>query len=303
MRARPSRRVLALLLLLALAIPMETAALGAEDCRGLVDEAQALFETGNTLYRQGHREMALQMFDKSHSLLLKADTDGDASLHDRLEGVFDIFYDLLSPMLPEMVEQLRAARRQVDTTFNEQAVYAGHVRDHIRYLVNERRQFLLNSYRKSYKYIPMIREEFERQGIPADLAYMALIESGFNPSALSHVGARGMWQFMPETARRFGLEVSEALDERLDPRKATEAAARYLKVLYAQFGNWPLAVAAYNCGENRVSKAMKRHGARSFWELVQHKALPLETRKYVPSIIAVTLISRDMERYGLPPMP
>jgi len=301
MRVPVLKSALGLLLLAGLALPLESVALGMEDRRKLVDEAQSVFDTGYTLYKEGHREVGLQMFDRSHSLLLKADLDGDIHLHERLEEVFRIYYDLLFPIVPEMVEQLKAMRRQIKSTFNERALYAGHVRAHIRHLVEERRQFLLNSYRKSYKYIPMIREEFSRQGIPTDLAYMALIESGFNPLALSHAGAKGLWQFMPETARRFGLEVSDTRDDRLDPRKATAAAASYLKTLYAQFGNWPLAVAAYNCGENRVAKAMRRHRARTFWELVQHKALPLETRRYVPSIIAVTLISRDMGRYGLSP--
>lgn len=302
MRPNVMRTAVALLLVAGLAAPLEVKALGVEDCRQLVYEAQSVFETGYALHEQGHREMALQMFEKSHSLLLKADRNGDMRLHQRLENVFEIYYELLSPIVPEVVQQLRVMRRQVKSTFRENAVHEGHVRAHIRDLVRNKRGFLINSFRKSHKYIPMIKREFTRQGIPTDLAYMALIESGFNPRALSHAGAKGIWQFMPETARRFGLRVSDTHDDRTDPVKSTKAAARYLKTLYRQFGNWPLAVAAYNCGEGRVARAMKKHRASSFWELVQEKALPGETQRYVPSIIAVTIISRDFQRYNLPPM-
>ena len=300
MREIPLKMTVVLLLVTGLALPLESKALGMEDCRELVNEAQSVFETGFSLHQQGHREMALQMFEKSHALLLKADMEGDISLHQRLENVFRIYYKQLSPIVPEVVEQLQRMRRQVKSTFKEKAVHEGHVRAHIRHLVKKKRQFLINSFRKSRKYIPMIREEFTRQGIPTDLAYMALIESGFNPNALSHAGAKGLWQFIPDTARRFGLEVSDERDDRLSPKKATKAAAKYLRTLYAQFGSWPLAVAAYNCGENRVARAMRKHRASTFWELVQHKALPVETQRYVPSIIAVTIISRDFDRYGLP---
>ena len=293
---------MALLLMAGLAAPLDARALGMEDCRQLVYEAQSVFETGYALHEQGHKEMALQMFEKSHALLLKADRNGDMRLHQRLENVFEIYYDLLSPIVPDTVQQLRIMRRQIKSTFRESAVHEGHVRAHINDLVRNKRGFLINSFRKSHKYIPMIKKEFTRQGLPTDLAYMALIESGFNPRALSHAGAKGIWQFMPETARRFGLKVTDTLDERTDPIKSTKAAARYLTTLYRQFGNWPLAVAAYNCGEGRVARAMKKHRANTFWELVQKKALPGETQRYVPSIIAVTIISRDFERYNLPSM-
>jgi len=282
-----------------LVFPVQVAALDSHGCRELVDEAQAIFETGYTLHESGNKAMALQMFERSHALLLEADLEGDIQLHQRLEGVFEIYYDKLEPILPEIVAQLRLMRKQIKTTFQEQAVHEGHVRVHIKRLVEDRRKFLVSSLKKSRKFIPMIRAEFSRQGIPTDLAYMALIESGFNPSALSHAGAKGIWQFMPATAERFGLKVSEGEDERLDPVKATKAAASYLRTLYSQFNNWPLAVAAYNCGENRVARAMKKHKATTYWELVQHKALPKETREYVPSIIAVTIISRNAGRYGL----
>lgn len=138
---------------------------------------------------------------------------------------------------------------------------------------------------KSEPFLPMISAVLREHGLPPQLAGIVAIESGFNASALSPKGARGLWQLMPETARRFGLEVSAGRDERLDPLKSSHAAAQYLKKLYAQFGDWPLALAAYNAGENRVDRAVDRLGARDFWTLSRHFALPEETRRYVPAVL------------------
>lgn len=123
-------------------------------------------------------------------------------------------------------------------------------------------------------------------GLPPSLLGVAAVESGFNPAALSPKGARGLWQLMPETARRYGLAVEPGRDDRLDPVKSTHAAARYMNDLYAQFQDWPLALAAYNAGENRVERALERRGAGDFWTLSRLAALPEETRRYVPTVLA-----------------
>lgn len=124
------------------------------------------------------------------------------------------------------------------------------------------------------------------KGLPTSLVSIAEVESGFNPKALSPKGARGLWQLMPTTARRYGLLVEGHLDERIDPVKSTFAAAAYMKDLYAQFGDWPLALAAYNAGENRVEQALQRVGAQDFWTLQRQAALPDETLRYVPAVLA-----------------
>jgi soluble lytic murein transglycosylase-like protein len=123
--------------------------------------------------------------------------------------------------------------------------------------------------------------------VPVELLAVALVESGFNPLALSPKGARGVWQLMPETAARYGLEVGVADDHRTHPEHSTRAAARYLSDLYRQFGDWKLALAAYNCGENRVRRIIERTGIRDFDQLARRGLLPLETRKYVPAVLAV----------------
>lgn len=131
---------------------------------------------------------------------------------------------------------------------------------------------------------PILREE----QVPTDLAAIVLVESGGQPTALSLKGARGLWQFMPDTARRYGLIVTPERDERLDVGRSTHAAGRYLRDLYRQFGNWELAFAAYNAGEDRVQHAIDRNGTRDFFKLSSARSMPLETMKYVPAVMDAT---------------
>lgn len=126
---------------------------------------------------------------------------------------------------------------------------------------------------------------FVEEGVPLELLVVAEIESGFHPLALSPKGARGPWQLMPATAQRLGLRVDKQADERIHPERATRAAARYLRGLHEQFGDWLLALAAYNAGEQRVAKAVELGGTRDFWRLAELQLLPLETRRYVPAIL------------------
>ncbi len=152
---------------------------------------------------------------------------------------------------------------------------------------------------RSGRYHDMIQRVLKEQGVPQDLMYLAQAESGFHPLALSRAGARGMWQFMGSRAKGYGLQRSYWVDERQDPEKSTRAAARHLKDLYNQFGDWYLAMAAYNSGPGTVQSAVKRTGYADFWELYRRNVLPKETRNYVPIIVAVTIIAKNPEQYGL----
>ena len=144
-------------------------------------------------------------------------------------------------------------------------------------------------------------EELTKQDVPLELQYLPVIESAINPNAVSRAGAVGLWQFMPGTAAGIGMEINSLVDERRDPRKASEGAARYLKQLYNIYGDWSLAIAAYNCGPGNVNKALKRAGGgkQDFWQIYNY--LPAETRGYVPAFIAANYVMNNYQRYGIEP--
>ena len=160
------------------------------------------------------------------------------------------------------------------------------------------RDWMTAALARSGRYMPRIRQIFADEGIPRDLAYVALVESAFKTAALSRAKARGVWQFIPATGRRFGLQQDWWVDERSDPEKATRAAARYLKELYTMFGDWNLALAGYNAGENVVLRAISRYHTSDFWQLYKTRGLRRETKNYVPLIHAAVVVANAPEKYG-----
>ncbi len=151
---------------------------------------------------------------------------------------------------------------------------------------------------RSTKYIEIMKDILIQKGLPEDLVYLPLIESGFNVNARSPAKAVGPWQFIESTGKRYGLIINWWVDERKDPIKSTEAAARYLSDLYKMFGDWSLALAAYNAGEGRVYKAVNRYGENDYWNLLGTKHLPRETKNYVPKFIAAITIAKQPENFG-----
>jgi membrane-bound lytic murein transglycosylase D len=173
---------------------------------------------------------------------------------------------------------------------------------HIARFTGEKREEFASYLARKADYETMIREKLRRRGMPEELLYLAMIESGFNPEAHSAQAARGIWQLVPDTAKRWGLQVDDTVDERTDAEKATDAALSYLSYLHNRFGSWYLAAAAYNTGENRVARIMTEATGREsgtdedylrIWE-----QLPGETRDFVPVMIAAIRIARDPARYG-----
>jgi membrane-bound lytic murein transglycosylase D len=162
------------------------------------------------------------------------------------------------------------------------------------------RDFIEEGMRRGSRYLPLIQRAFAAEGVPLDLGYIPLVESAFKTNALSRARARGVWQFIRSTGRHHGLRQDWYIDERSDPEKASVAAARYLKTLSRMFdGDWHLAMASYNGGPGRVQRAMRRSGADDFWELTaKSKALPRETRDYVPMVLAAVVIARNPAQYG-----
>jgi hypothetical protein len=182
-----------------------------------------------------------------------------------------------------------------------QASYPQAVDQFIRYYRTAGAESWSASVRRLERIRPMVERIFDEEGVPRELIWLGLVESGYNPTARSPENALGVWQFIPETARRFGLVVG-ANDERMQTEKATRAAARYLRFLFDMFGDWNLALAAYNSGEGRVQSAIERSGSRDFWTLAADGYLPRETRAYVPAVLAAQILggSRTLTDHAWP---
>jgi membrane-bound lytic murein transglycosylase D len=195
--------------------------------------------------------------------------------------------DLSSLFTPDYLRQF-----DIPIVFNDAVQY------YVRYFTTEKRKVFTNWLRRSRRYVPMIRQILREQGLPEDLIYLAMIESGFNPKAYSSMKACGPWQFIYETGGRYGLKVNHWVDERRDPEKSTVAAALYLKDLFNQFGNWYLAAAGYNAGEKRIERAVEKHETTDFWEITKYNTLPRETRDYIPRLLAAAIIAKDPEKFG-----
>lgn len=166
------------------------------------------------------------------------------------------------------------------------------------FFTNRHRKTFARWLARSSRYLPMIKEEFAKAGLPMDLAYLPMIESGFNTTVSSRASAVGTWQFMRATGQNYGLKVNNYVDERRDPVKSTKAAAAYLAKLYKQFDSWHLAVAAYNAGEGKITRAMKQSDSEDFWEIAQSQYIHSETKLYVPQLIAAIMIAKDPAKYG-----
>ncbi len=174
----------------------------------------------------------------------------------------------------------------------------GKVEQWTRYYQTRGRKVFSRWLARSRKYIPLMKQLLREKGLPEDLVYLALIESGYNPRAYSRRKAMGLWQFRYHTGKRYGLRVDWWIDERRDPVKSTIAAARYLKDLYDQFECWYLAAAGYNAGAGKISRAIKRYKTEDFWELTKYPYLKRETKNFIPKIIAAALIAKNPESYG-----
>ncbi|MBI4041517.1 MAG: transglycosylase SLT domain-containing protein [Deltaproteobacteria bacterium] len=168
----------------------------------------------------------------------------------------------------------------------------------IRYFQKQHRKHFVRWLSRSSRYIPVMKEILSEHGLPTDLVYLAMIESGFNHQAQSWAHAVGPWQFIRGTAKRYGLKTNWWIDERRDPIKSTVAAAQYLRDLYDMFDSWFLAAAGYNAGENKIKRAIQRHKTQDFWEMTRYRYLKRETKQYIPKLIATVLIAKNPEKYG-----
>jgi membrane-bound lytic murein transglycosylase D len=172
------------------------------------------------------------------------------------------------------------------------------IRGALTYFTTELKPSIQESLLRSAKYRKLIDKALDEYKLPKGLAYLPVIESAYVPTLTSRAGAHGIWQFMPDTAREYGLRVDWWVDERADPERSTRAAAKYIRDLYRQFNDWPLTLAAYNAGPGRIHRALETNNVATFWELLELGAIPKETRGYVPTFFATLMIASDPQTYG-----
>ena len=292
----------------------------------LIAEAEKTYQSGVTDYNAGHLDAAKQDFNHAVDILMQGPVEVKSD--DRLQQEFDKITEEIHKLEmqafkagdgfteqqsePAPIDEANAvtfppdlnvkakAEAELKTTQSDlPLVINDYVTGYINYFSTRGRGTFERALARSGRYREMILRVFREEGIPQDLIYLAQAESGFHPLALSRAGARGMWQFMAGRATGYGLQRNWWVDDRQDPEKATRAAARHLKDLYQEFGDWYLAMAAYNSGPGNVQQAVKRTGYADFWELYKRDVLPKETKNYVPIILAMTIMSKNPAQYGL----
>jgi membrane-bound lytic murein transglycosylase D len=228
------------------------------------------------------------------SLGASASQDSPVYTRSPLEQILDLTFPIDPRLKDRVASQIEAGQSQLPLAVNDAVL------SYIGYFTNPRgSRTLLAGLRRSGRYRDMIFRIFAEEGIPRELIHIAQAESGFAPMAVSYKSATGMWQFMRPRGQEYGLTSSKLHDDRLDPEKATRAAARHLRDLYNQSGDWLLAMAAYNCGPACVERAVQRTGHADYWELRARNAIPKDTRNYVPAILAMAIVSNNLEEYGL----
>jgi membrane-bound lytic murein transglycosylase D len=285
------------------------------------------YQAGLDQYNAGDKDAAKVHFDRAFNLLLESSTEIRSD--SRFQPEFDKVLNNVNDLELATVQQSDAAPQQqaepapideanevtnypVDQNLKAKAteeikvthsdlplMMTDQVAGYINYFSTRGRPTLEHGLTLSGRYRDLIESVLKEEGVPQDLIYLAQAESGFHPYAVSRVGARGIWQFMGSRAKGYGLHRDLWVDDRQDPEKSTRAAAHHLKDLYNQFGDWYLAMAAYNSGPGTVQSAVKRTGYADFWELYRRNVLPKETRNYVPIIVAVAIMTKNPSQYGL----
>jgi len=256
-----------------------------------VDDALALLNQSQSLWERGELDNALNLLDEAYSLVIGFDGEPDLAWQK----------DDLRLLIAKRIIEIYTSRSNVAAGYQCEIPLDinKEVQNEIKRFQNEERKFFLSSYRRAGRYIPTIVSLIKEAGLPEELSWLPLVESGFKVKALSRARALGLWQFIPSTGYKFGLKRDLWIDERMDVEKSTLAAISYLKELHSIFGDWLTVLAAYNCGEGRVLRVISRQHMNyldNFWDL--YGQLPMETARYVPRFIATLNIIRDPEKYG-----
>jgi membrane-bound lytic murein transglycosylase D len=246
-------------------------------------------------WQNGDLEQAIELLDQAYLLILQIDSSGSERLMRQKEDLRLTISKRIIEIYASKKVFTYGSQNEIPMVINKQVQYEIDL-----YTNGDLRNHFIASYRRSGKYRQMMVEMLKKEDLPQDLSWLPLIESGFRVKALSKSRALGLWQFIPSTGYRFGLNRNRFIDERLDPEKSTQAAIGYLKKLHGHFGDWTTALAAYNCGETRVLNVIKKQKINyldNFWDLYAH--LPQETARYVPKFLATLHIVKNLEKYGL----
>lgn len=264
-----------------------------ETGQNLLDSALDFVDSSQVYWAEGDQDQAIAILDEAYSLVLKVDTDENSDLFQQKE---DLRYMISKRILEIYASRYTATNgnyNEIPLTLNE------YVEKEIKLFQGSGRKSFIESYQRSGRYMPMILKSLKEAGLPEDLAWIPLIESGFKVNALSKARALGMWQFIASTGQKFGLKRDTWVDERLDPEKSTAAAIAYMKELHQIFGDWTTVLAGYNCGEGRVLRKIRSQKIKyldNFWDLFQQ--LPYETARYVPKFLATLHILKNPGKYG-----
>ncbi|MBU4287732.1 MAG: LysM peptidoglycan-binding domain-containing protein [Proteobacteria bacterium] len=263
--------------------------------QSVLDEALDFCQVSQDFWQKGELENALEALDQAYSLILNVDSNDDPNLIQQKED--------LRFMISKRILEIYASRNIVVNGDHNAIpiVLNNHIKAEIDLFTKGReKDFFIKSYKRSGRYRPFIVSELKKAGLPVELSWLPLIESGFNVVALSKARALGLWQFIPSTGYKFGLKRDIFIDERIDPVKSTKAAIAYLKELHNIFGDWNTVLASYNCGEGRVLRVIRSQNINyldDFWDLYQR--LPPETARYVPRFLATLHIIKNKKKYGL----
>ncbi|MFL6274789.1 MAG: transglycosylase SLT domain-containing protein [Blastocatellia bacterium] len=302
------------------------AAASSDISQSIIDRAEEAFKRGEEAQQKGLPDIARRFFDQAVDTVLTSGVDLRTNakldtyyrqllerihkyeaqpndrheLEDRPEVVEPSLLDELSDIKETDLAMTTPDGIKIFGKYDFEFAVAPPVFQFINFFVAGRGHSTMEvGLQRSGRYRQMVEKIFKEERVPQDLIWLAQAESVWKPNALSRAAAKGIWQFIPSTGTRYGLAQTAWVDERSQPEKATRAAARYLRWLHDHFaGDWLLAMAAYNSGENRVDSAVARCGYADFWELYKRNLLPNETRNYVPIILAITIISKNQKRYG-----
>jgi membrane-bound lytic murein transglycosylase D len=271
----------------------DRAGLNGAEANHVLEQALEACDSAREFWREGSIEDAIAALDRAYSLMLFLPAEDDPLISQQKEDL----RRLISRRIVEVYASRQTAVGELDRAIP--LVSNPHVEREIKLFQTTERDFFMDSYRRSGRWRPMIVEELRKAGLPEQLSWLPLIESGFKVRALSRARALGMWQFISSTGYRFGLKRDWWVDERMDPVKATGAAIAYLTELHGLFGDWMTAIAGYNCGEHAVLRVINSQHVNyldQFWDLFER--LPWETARYVPRFLATLLIVSEPERYG-----